>query len=212
MVRYALAEASEIQVSIAGKDSPSTRQKAIDRIAEMSNAGELPAHLLNDISIEDLILVEVSPLITGSEEDDEEDPLIVAVRELSKFSPLKIKTQRLKQAALESRRHLDVLFVEEGIEQDLDQVEEILKGSFKTFKEFAVSLVECRKATPGAEKALAALDEALGLGLLAPSVSNSNPSSLTEAPLSEPELQSSVVVTEAEATTETTKNGRKRRP
>ena len=211
MAMYTLSDLPEVKVSVQGKDSPTTRQKAIDKIAEMSKTGELPDVLPNGLSVEQLLLIEAPSQTTDLESDEEEDPLIVAVRELNKFSPLKIKTQRLKQAALQARRNIDVLFTEEPIEEDLDQLEEILKGNFKTLKEFAGSLVEYRKAKPGAEQARLILDEALQLSLSTPSTSESSANSSTASELTSPAPVASVAETEAETTTETAKNGKKRR-
>jgi hypothetical protein len=84
---YTLSDLPEVTVSIQGKDSPTTRQKAIDKIAEMSKAGELPDVLANGLSAEQLLLIEAPPQTADLESDEEEDPLIVAVRELNKFSP-----------------------------------------------------------------------------------------------------------------------------
>lgn len=209
MATYTLAEAPEVKVSVQGKDSPTTRQKAIDKIAEMSKSGDL-AELPNGLSADQLILSEAPPQTTDLEDEDEEDPLVVAVRELNKFSPLKIKTQRLKQAALGSRRNIDVLFTEEPIEQDLDQLEETLKGSFKTLKEFAIALVEYRKAKLGAEKARIILDEALQLSLPAPSASDLSANSLIETEVNSAENE--VSEAEDEITTETARNGKKKKP
>ncbi len=87
MATYTLADLPEVKVSVQGKDSPITRQKAIDKIAEMSKAGELLDVLANDLSAEQLLLIEAPPQTADLESDEEEDPLIVAVRELNKFSP-----------------------------------------------------------------------------------------------------------------------------
>lgn len=212
MATYTLAEAPEVKVSVRGKDSTATRQKAIDKIAEMLESGELSTELPNNLSAEQLILTEAPPTTTDSEDDEEKDPLVMAVRELTKFSPLKIKTQRLKQVALQSRRNIDVLFTDEPIEQDLDQLEEMLKGNFKTLKEFAVSLVEYRKAKQGADEALFILDEALQLNLSTPSTSNTSANSSTEPEVALAETEVSEAETEADVTTETAKSGKKRRP
>ncbi len=209
MATYTLSEAPEVKVSVQGKDSPTTRQKAIDKIVEMSKSGDL-VELPNGLSADQLILSEAPPHTTDLEDEDEEDPLVVAVRELNKFSPLKIKTQRLKQAALGSRRNIDVLFTEEPIEQDLDQLEETLKGSFKTLKEFAVALVEYRKAKLGAEKARIILDEALQLSFPAPSTSDSSANSLIETEVNS--VENDAAEAEDEITTETARNGKKKRP
>ncbi len=222
MATYTLTEAPEVTVSVRGKDSPTTRQKAIEKIAEMMELGELPNELLNGLSAEQLILTEAPAQMTDSQGDEEKEPLVMAVQELSKFFPLKIKTQRLKQAALQARHNLDVLFTDETIEQDLDQLEEVLKANFKTLKEFASSLGEYRQAKQGADKALIILDEALQFNLSTLSISNSNANLSAEVEASEPNTEVTGVetelseveadVAEAEATTETAKNGNKKRP
>ncbi len=101
----------------------------------------------------------------------------MAVRELQKFLFLKLKTQRLKLAATQARQSIAVILTEETIEQDLDQLEEMLKGNFKTLKEFVGVLREYRQAKPGAESALSILDEALKVQLSAPATSDSANSS-----------------------------------
>jgi hypothetical protein len=53
----------------------------------MSKTGELPDVLPNGLSAEQLLLIESPSQTTDLESDEEEDPLIVAVRELNKFSP-----------------------------------------------------------------------------------------------------------------------------
>jgi len=50
---------SEITVSVRGKDSSTTRNKALDKIAEMLGSGELTTELPNGLSTEQLILTEV---------------------------------------------------------------------------------------------------------------------------------------------------------
>jgi len=171
MATYTLLEAPEINVSVRGKDSPITRQKAIDKIAEMLDSGDLPTELPNGLSAEQLVLVD-NPPKTNDAEDDSEEPLVMAVRELNKFASVKLKYQHILQSAIQARKNIDVLFKDEPIEEDIDQMEEMLKGSFKTLKEFAGILVEYRKAKPGADEARNILDEALHFNLSNSSTSN----------------------------------------
>ena len=146
MATYTLVEAPDITVSVRGKDSPTTRSKALDKITEMIESGELPTELSNGLSTEQLILTE-API----EGDEEQEPLEVAVRELQKFLFLKLRTQRLKLGATQARQNIATILTEETNEQDIDQLEEMLKGNFKTLKEFVGVLKEYRQAKPGAE-------------------------------------------------------------
>ncbi|GAC1471318.1 MAG: hypothetical protein NVS2B14_16880 [Chamaesiphon sp.] len=193
MATYTLVEAPEVNVSVRGKDSPTTRQKAVDKIVELLDSGELPTQLPNGLSAEQLILVEVPPK-NADLEDDEEDTLVMAVRELNKFSSLKLKHQHILQSALQARQNINILFTDEPIEQDIELLEEMLKGSFKILKEFAFFLVEYRKAKPGADEAKIILDEALQMNVSSLPTSNASDN----------------LSTATEATTETTKNGKKK--
>ena len=146
MATYTLVEDPDITVSVRGKDSPTTRNKAIDKIAEMIESGELPTEVSNGLSTEQLILTEI-PI----EGDEEQEPMEMAVRELQKFLFLKLRTQRLKLGATQARQNIATILTEETNEQDIDQLEEMLKGNFKTLKEFVGVLKEYRQAKPGAE-------------------------------------------------------------
>ncbi len=97
---------------------------------------------------------------------------------------------RVKQSAIQARQDIAAISAEEPTELDLDQMEEVLKGNFKTLKDYVSALREFRQARPGAEEALAILDEALqvNLSISATSKLQSNtlieidaPSSATEA-------------------------------
>ena len=165
MATYALPEVPDVLVTVRGKDSLSTRHKALDKIAEMSSSGELSIEVLNGLSTDQLILSETPAKTTEPESDEEQEPLSMAVRELHKFLLLKIKTQRLKQLAVQARQNIDAILTEESIEQDLDQLEETVKGDYKTLKEFVLALGEYRQTKTGAEAALAILDEALQFNL-----------------------------------------------
>ncbi len=126
----------------------------------MIESGELPTELSNGLSTEQLILTE-APV----EGDEEQEPLEVAVRELQKFLLLKLRTQRLKLGATHARQNIAVILTDETNKQDVDQLEETLKGNFKALKEFVGVLKEYRQAKPGAELALIILDEALEFNL-----------------------------------------------
>lgn len=211
MATYTLVEAPEISVSVRGKDSPTTRSKALDKIAEMIESGELPTELSNGLSAEQLILTK-APV----EGDEEQEPMEMAVRELQKFLFLKLRTQRLKLGATQARQSIAAILAEESIEQDLDQLEEMLKGNFKTLKEFVGVLKEYRQAKPGAESALSILDEALQVKLSTQATSGSaNSSTEMDALASDTEAftdQAETTETSAdEITIETAKNGKQRR-
>ncbi len=234
MATYTLAEAPEITVSIRGKDSLITRNKALDKITEMLGSGELSTELPNGLSTEQLILTEASAKTTDAEGDEEQEPLEMAVRELQKFLFLKLRTQRLKQGATQARQNIASVLTEESIEQDLDQLEEMLKGNFKTLKEFVGILREYRQAKPGAETALVILDEALQFNLSSPAASNASTNSSTEidplasdtnasidgTKIANNDTETEVSIAEAETTetntdeitTETAKNSKQIRP
>jgi hypothetical protein len=59
----------------------------------------------------------------------------------------------------------------------------MLKGNFKTLKEFVGILREYRQAKPGAESALVILDEALQFNLSSPATSNASATSTEIEPL-----------------------------
>ncbi len=210
MATYTLAEAPEVVVSVRGKDSLTTRQKALDKIAEILETEELPTERSLRLSTEQLILTEAVGKTTDAE-GGEEQPLEIAVRELHKFLLLKLRTQRLKQAAVLARQNIEVVLTEEAIEQDLDQLEEMVKGSCKSLKEFVGALGEYRQARVGAEAALIIVDEALEFNLSTPTALNSS-SSTAQVLTSEPQTDTAKAeTTEIEATNET-KNGKKRKP
>ena len=151
MATYTLAQASEVQVSVPGKDSVTNRDKALDKIKQMLESGELPTELSIGLSTEQLVLTAAPGKITFPLGDEEQEPVEVAVRELQKFLFLKLRTQRLKLGATQARQNIATILTEETNEQDIDQLEEMLKGNFKTLKEFVGVLKEYRQAKPGAE-------------------------------------------------------------
>lgn len=116
----------------------------------MLKSGELPTEVPKGLNPEQLILTEAPAKMTDAEGDEDQEPLEMAVRELHKFLLLKIRTQRLKQLAVQARQNIDTILTEESIEQDLDQLEETVKGSYKTLKEFVLALGEYRQTKTGA--------------------------------------------------------------
>jgi len=213
MATYVLAELPDILITVRGKDSITTRQKALDKIADMLSSGELSTEVPKGLTPEQLILSETPAKTTEPESDEEQEPLSMAVREVHKFLLLKIKTQRLKQLALQARQNIDTILTLESIEQDFDQLEEMLKGDYKTIKEFVGALGEYRQTKTGAEAALRLLDEALKFELLI--VITSSPISLIEtevfAPETKAETAKETTETEGEATNQKSKNGLNRK-
>ncbi len=214
MATYTIPDAPEVIVSVRGKDSLSTRHRALDKIADMLSSGELSIEeVSNGLSTDQLILSETPAKTTEPESDEEQEPLSMAVRELHKFLLLKIRTQRLKQLALQARQNIDTILLEESIEQDLDQLESTVKGDYKTLKEFVGALGEYRQTKTGAEAALRLLDEALKFSLSITASPSS--SSLTETEVfgsdTKAETANEATQTEGEATNEKNKNGFKRR-
>ena len=176
MAKYTIPECPEISVNVRGKDSPTTRQRAMDRIIELMDADELPTELPDGLSREQLIEVKEESHETSDTNEAEEDAVVKAVRELNNLANLKIKVQELHQAAIIARKDLGILFIDTPIEQEPDQFKELLKGmpvvapatslsklkgSFKILKDFAVASVNYKEAKIKAESARAVLDKAL---------------------------------------------------
>jgi len=212
MATYVLAELPDILITVRGKDSITTRQKALEKIADMLSSGELSTEVPKGLTPDLLILTEAPARTTDAEGDEEQEPLSMAVRELHKFLLLKIRTQRLKQLAVQARQNIDTILTEESIEQDLDQLEETVKGDYKTLKEFVLALGEYRQTKTGAEAALAILDEALQFKLSI----TTTPSSLAETEgfgsnTKEETAKTGTTETEGEVTNERSKNGANRR-
>ena len=188
MATYTLTETPELKVTIRGKDSPDTRNKALEKISKMVELGELNPELLASLNAEGLIITEAPARTVDAEGDVEPEPLEVAIRELQKCLFLKLRTQGLKHSANQARQNIATALAEESAELDLDQIEETLKGNFKTLKEYVNSLREFRQVRSGAEAALAILDEALqvNLSILAIPNSKANSSTVSETSPSQP--------------------------
>ncbi len=161
MATYTIAECPEISVTVRGKDSPTTRQKALDKIIELMDSEKLPTELPDGLSAQQLIELKEQPNHTSDTDEAEEDDIIKAVRELNNLASLKLKVQELHPAAVKARKDLSILFTDTPIEQDVDQLKESLKGNFKILKDFAVASVNYKEAKIKAENACAVLDQAL---------------------------------------------------
>ena len=162
MATYTIAECPEISVTVRGKDSSTVRQKALDKIIELMDAEELPTELPDGLSAEQLIEVKEQPNNSDINTNEaEEDAVVKAVRELNNLANLKIKVEELHQVAVKARKDLGILFTDAPIEQEVDQLKDLLKSSFKILKDFAAASASYKEAKINAENARAVLDEAL---------------------------------------------------
>ena len=154
MVQYTLAQSPEVILTVSGKDSNKAREKAMDKLMEMMDSGELPTELEDGFSAQQLIEVKETPLDNTSKEDK----ITEAVQVLSNLATLKLKVQDSRSEALEVRKAIDILFTDESVTQ-----EEIahLKEGFKVLKSFAQANMRYQQAKAKAQDARQVLDEAL---------------------------------------------------
>ena len=154
MVQYTLAQSPEVILTVPGKDSSKAREKAMDKLMEMMDSGELPTELEDGFSAQQLIEVKEPPLDNTSKEDK----ITEAVQILSNLATLKLKVQDSRNEALEVRKAIDILFTDESVTQ-----EEIahLKEGFKVLKSFAQANMRYQQAKAKAQDARQVLDEAL---------------------------------------------------
>lgn len=154
MVQYTLAQSPEVILTVSGKDSSKAREKAMDKLMEMMDSGELPTELEDGFSAQQLIEVKETPLDNTSKEDK----ITEAVQVLSNLATLKLKVQDSRSEALEVRKAIDILFTDESVTQ-----EEIahLKEGFKVLKSFAQANMRYQQAKAKAQDARKVLDEAL---------------------------------------------------
>lgn len=154
MVRYTFAQAPEIILTVSGKDSAKAREKAMDQLMELMDAGKLPTDLADGFSSQQLIEVKEPLTDNGSSED----AITEAVQVLNNLATLKLKVQESRTEALEVRKAVDVLFTDKSVSE-----EEIarLKEGFKVLKNFAQANVRYQEAKAKAEEARATLDQAL---------------------------------------------------
>ncbi|NEQ98616.1 MAG: hypothetical protein F6K30_18165 [Cyanothece sp. SIO2G6] len=154
MVQYTLAQCPEVTLSVPGKDSKKSREKAMQQLIELMDAGKLPVDLSDGFGPHEFIEVAAQ----GSTVVDEETAVVEAVQILNNLATLKLKAQDLRQGALEVRSLVDLLFTDEPItEEQIDQ----LKKGFKVLKDFAQANLRYRAGRSEAEDARAILDAAL---------------------------------------------------
>ncbi|NUN66011.1 hypothetical protein HCU40_14915 [Pseudanabaena biceps] len=153
MVRYTLAQSPEVVLTVAGKDSPKSREKAMTELMELMDSGKLDTDLADGFSPDQFI--EVREL---SMSEDREDPITQAVQVLNNLATLKIKVQELRSDAMQVRSQIDILFSDEVVSEE--QINSIKEG-FKTLKSFAQLNMKFLDARSQAENARQVLDEAL---------------------------------------------------
>ncbi|MFM7364647.1 MAG: hypothetical protein ACKO11_09155 [Cuspidothrix sp.] len=154
MVQYSLAQSPEIILTVPGKDSAKARDKAMNQLMELMDAGELPTQLEEGFSPQQLIEVKEATTDTCSREDE----ITQAVQILSNLASLKLKVQESRTEALEIRKAIDVLFSDKSVTE-----EEItyLKEGFKILRNFAQANLRYQEARLKAEQARQILDQAL---------------------------------------------------
>jgi len=154
MVQYTLAQSPEIILTVSGKDSAKARDKAMDQLMELMDAGKLPTELEEGFGPQQLIEVKEPSADTANGED----AITQAVQLLSNLATLKLKVQESRTEALEIRKAVDVLFTDESVSE-----EEItrLKEGFKVLKNFAQANVRYQEARAKAQEARQVLDRAL---------------------------------------------------
>ncbi|MBD2496435.1 hypothetical protein BCD64_13825 [Nostoc sp. MBR 210] len=154
MVQYTLAQSPEIILSVPGKDSAKARDKAMDQLMELMDAGKLPTELEEGFGPQQLIEVKEST----SDHNNSEDAITQAVQVLSNLATLKLKVQESRTEALELRKAVDILFSDNTVtEEEITR----LKEGFKVLKNFAQANLRYQEARAKAEQARQVLDQAL---------------------------------------------------
>ncbi|MBD0262944.1 MAG: hypothetical protein ICV85_09245 [Tolypothrix sp. T3-bin4] len=154
MVQYTLAQSPEIILTVPGKDSAKARDKAMDQLMELMEAGNLPTELEEGFGAQQLIEVKEASIDTASGED----AITQAVQVLSNLATLKLKVQDSRTEALEIRKAVDVLFSDQSVtEEEITR----LKEGFKVLKNFAQANMRYQEARTKAEQARQVLDQAL---------------------------------------------------
>ena len=69
MVQYSLAQSPEVILTVSGKDSAKAREKAMDQLMELMDAGKLPTNLAEGFSPSQLIKVKELETDVASDED-----------------------------------------------------------------------------------------------------------------------------------------------
>lgn len=154
MVQYTLAQSPEIILSVPGKDSVKARDKAMDQLIELMEEGKLPIELEDGFSPQQLVEVREPNNVTNSEEEE----VTQAVQILSNLATLKLKVQESRTEALEVRKTIDILFLDEAITHE--GITSLREG-FKILKSFAQANLRYQEARVKAEEARHILDRAL---------------------------------------------------
>ncbi len=157
MVQYTLVQSPEIILNVPGKDSAKAREKAMDQLIELMDAGKLPTDLSDGFGPDQFIEVKEQPTTPSPEED----AVTHAVQVLSNLATLKLKVQESRAEAMQVRSKVDILFSDDTVSE-----EEItkLKDGFKVLKNYAQANLRYREARTQAEEARAVLDKALNSG------------------------------------------------
>ena len=154
MVQYTLAQSPEIILTVSGKDSAKTREKAMDQLMELMETGKLPTELEEGFGPQQLIELKEQIIDNTSGED----AITQAVQVLSNLATLKLKVQETRTEALEIRKAVDVLFSDNSVtEEEITR----LKEGFKVLKNFAQANLRYQEARNKAEQARQVLDQAL---------------------------------------------------
>lgn len=154
MVQYTLAQSPEVILTVPGKDTPKAREKAMDQLIELMDAGKLPTELSDGFSPQQFIEVKEP----GTAASGDEDAITQAVQILSSLATLKLKVQESRTEALQIRSKIDVLFNDDPVsEEEITQ----LKEGFKVLKNYAQANLRFREAKSQAEEARKILDQAL---------------------------------------------------
>ncbi|MEA5507529.1 hypothetical protein VB735_31445 [Halotia wernerae UHCC 0503] len=154
MAQYTLAQSPEIILTVPGKDSAKAREKAMDQLMELMDAGKLSTELEEGFSPQQLIEVKEPTTESASAEDS----ITQAVQVLNNLATLKLKVQESRTEALEIRKAVDVLFSDNSVtEEEITR----LKEGFKILKNFAQANVRYQEARAKAEQARQVLDQAL---------------------------------------------------
>ncbi|MEB3181599.1 MAG: hypothetical protein VKL59_21580 [Nostocaceae cyanobacterium] len=155
MVQYTLAQCPEVILSVPGKDSAKARDKAMDQLMELMEAGKLPTELEEGFGPKQLIEVKEQ---SNTDTASDEDAIAQAVQILSNLATLKLKVQETRTEALEVRQAVDILFTDKTVsEEEINR----LKEGFKVLKNFAQANLRYHEARAKAEGARKVLDEAL---------------------------------------------------
>ena len=154
MVHYTLVQSPEVILTVPGKDSIKAREKAMDQLIELMDAGELPTELSDGFAPQQFIEVK-EPIVNPS---PDEDAVTQAVQVLSNLATLKLKLQDSRAEALQVHAQIDILFSDEPVSE-----EEIasLKDGFKVLKTYAQANLRYKEARTQAEAAREVLDRAL---------------------------------------------------